>query len=841
MESKAGQEGPSKPSFAKVAAMRPPSKSQSATAQNEQNTSTPAGPITSPPVSHTSTTTIPNEQNADNVESAPMTTGDDMGNIDDAVRDLNINALKEKEISGSQTEPQEDTVNKTEGAFEDDQTHLSNSSTKPTSFDSKSVVSVATFAMDEKESLRPDDSASVQAAEEVESLNGRVSSAPNSRMGSEASERPRHNYTDGPEHLATSQRTPGILPSGPQFNGGLQIAGAPPSNPIGDNFVMSNPDAFQNDPNLNGFPTEPDEKLLEAMNSPKDRLLLLQLEEKIVSFIKDPSEPSLELPPCNAFGRLLAHKLGDYYHLTHFVDNNVTSVRLHRTPWSRLPTPLPMLQGANANNTPPPNAPAMKIMRRVGQPGERTSSTAASSSAPSKATSEIGEAGSEENRNGASSSAGVTPAKDRATMSREEREAKYQEARERIFRDFPESKSSDNPASADHSANMSRSSSMSGRKKSHRQKTPHDDSFEARSQFNAFYPGMPYSSGQVPISGGMSDGIFAPQGHYVPGPGASPSGFSNGHNGQANTIYTSHVNFASMTQYPQQGMSPNLPQGNMWQGGQMSQQTPYPGYMPVNQPPQMMSQQSSTRSSPSMNNYALPNPPQYQQPAPSWNPSPYPGGLQQPPTNSRNPPPVHWPNYPQSVNNQMPYQYNQVPNQAYNPVMQHPTSQHPLPGSFNRAPFNPQTRSFVPGSNSPGRYPGKSPQSTPNAPYMKHQGSKPQPWGSPQDTQSYPAMIPNSHPNKQPMPTNQPSHASNQRGLPVTRDSIAKWGTPSHLPPKPPPSQVPSEFDMKNRPATLPTQSHPTNAPANNNKGSSPLVVSGGSGLPKPNNGTTGL
>lgn len=47
-------------------------------------------------------------------------------------------------------------------------------------------------------------------------------------------------------------------------------------------------------------------------------------------------EQSLELPPSNAFGRLLAHKLGDYYHLTHFVDNNVTSVRLHRTPFCRL-------------------------------------------------------------------------------------------------------------------------------------------------------------------------------------------------------------------------------------------------------------------------------------------------------------------------------------------------------------------------------------------------------------------------------------------------------------------------------------------------------------------------
>lgn len=485
----------------------------------------------------------------------------------------------------------------------------------------------------------------------------------------------------------------------------------------------------------------------------------------------------------------------------------------------------------------------MKIMRRAGHPGERASgeSTAASSSGPSKAPSEFGEAGSDENRNGTGSSAGVTPAKDRAAMSREEREAKYQEARERIFRDFPESKSSDNSASADHSANMSRSSSISGRKKSHRQRTPHDDSFEARSQFNAFYPGMPFSNGQITV-GGMNDSIYTSQGHYMPQPGSSPSVINHGHNGQVNPIYAQQVNFSAMAQYPQLGMSPNIGQGNPWQGGQILQQTPYPGYAQANQPPQMMSQQSSARSSPSMNNYVVPNAPQYQQPVPTWTPSAYPGGLQQP-SNSRNLPPVHWPNYPpQTMPNQMPYQYPQVQNQAYNPVMQNSAAQHPLPGSFNRPPFNPQTRSFVPGGSSPVRYPGKVQQPSVNSPYMKPQGHKPQPWTPPQDNQGYSAQLtqnPHPHPNKPNMPTIQPSYIPSQRGPPVTQDSITKWGTPSHLPPKPPPSEVPSEFDVKDRPPTLPTQSqsqsYPPNVPPHNK--SSPLVVSAGSAQ-KPNNGT---
>lgn len=48
------------------------------------------------------------------------------------------------------------------------------------------------------------------------------------------------------------------------------------------------------------------------------------------------SEPMIDLPPCNSFCRLLAHKLADYYALTHFVDNAVSSVRLYRTPYCRM-------------------------------------------------------------------------------------------------------------------------------------------------------------------------------------------------------------------------------------------------------------------------------------------------------------------------------------------------------------------------------------------------------------------------------------------------------------------------------------------------------------------------
>lgn len=182
---------------------------------------------------------------------------------------------KQKDQSGgseSSGDARDDGTAKTDGLFEDDQTHLSNSSTKPTSFDSKSMASVTTFAMDEKESLRPDDSASVQAAEEDDLLSGPASGAPNSRVGSEAGGRLyRISEQTTSERVSVSGR--------PQHYGnGLNT---------NETFNGTSVSGDTSEHNLHGFPGEPDEKLLEAMDSPKDRLLLLQLEEKIITFIKD--------------------------------------------------------------------------------------------------------------------------------------------------------------------------------------------------------------------------------------------------------------------------------------------------------------------------------------------------------------------------------------------------------------------------------------------------------------------------------------------------------------------------------------------------------------------------
>ncbi|PGH30755.1 hypothetical protein GX50_06475 [[Emmonsia] crescens] len=823
MASKVSQQELGRPSFAKVAAMRPPPTQQTHTAQIEN---APDRPIS-----------MGTDETSNDPKSAPHEPPQDLNqkahenieNLNKSVQNFHVNTQKDHGANSESGDGRDDGAVKPDGAFEDDQTHLSTSSTKPTSFDSKSMASVTTFAMDEKESLRPDDSASVQAAEEDDSFSGPASGAPNSQVGSEAGGR-LYRITD---QGALSERIPNRTR--------LNNTGLPE--------IVSPNDKIE--PSLHSFPNEPDEKLLEAMNSPKDRLLILQLEEKIIAFIKDSSEQSLELPPCNAFGRLLAHKLGDYYHLTHFVDNNVTSVRLHRTPWCRLPTPLSMLHPPNANKTPPPNAPAMKIMRRSGQPGERASgagSTAPSSSAPSKATSESGADGN--NEEGFGSSAGATPAKDRATLSREEREAKYQEARERIFRDFPESKTSDNSNSGDQSANISRSNSGNGKRKGHKQRTPHDDSFEARSQFNAYYPGAPYTSAPLPFNGMVAEGSFGTQAHYyVSASSPPPANFPPGN--QVNAVYQAQGNPASAPpQYPV-AVPPHMNQNN-WQPGHLQQSPQYFGFSPVNQIPPMVSQQPSTRSSPGISSYP-PHPntvPFQQQSSSTWNQPQYPTAYS-PSSSQRNSSNAHWQNYPQHSMNpsQVTYPYGQIPNQSFTPGHQNNTGQHPLPGSFSRPPFNPQTRSFVPGSSPQSRFPGNPPQQPGMSPAYIHPPQYPTstPWaGGNQD-------LSNHHPSNcqinakilsptTPMIHSTPSHHGPSPMM--TRDSIAKWGTPAHLPPKPPPSQVPYDFDLKNKTAAAmppPPQSFPS-TPAPLPKQSGPLVVSGGMGHQGPRvNMATGL
>ena len=176
--------------------------------------------------------------------------------------------------------------------LDDNQTQISSSSTKPASLDSKSTTSGTTFALDEKESLQPDDSASVKAAEDEDYGSGPASGAQNSRVGSEAGSRAfRDQFYEITESIGSGSHRmhpvgrkiiAGIEEEGPQMTRSPLISAlpAPVNLPRPQTIAPSGP-------LIDYKYQEPDEKLLEALESPKDRLFLLRLEQEVITFVRD--------------------------------------------------------------------------------------------------------------------------------------------------------------------------------------------------------------------------------------------------------------------------------------------------------------------------------------------------------------------------------------------------------------------------------------------------------------------------------------------------------------------------------------------------------------------------
>lgn len=169
---------------------------------------------------------------------------------------------------------------------EDSSTQLSSSdgSGKPPSIDGKSVASATTFALDEKESLRPDDSASLRAVEEEDVTSPPESVVADSRQGSDNGAA--RAFRDQLHEIAIMNPQPhrGVpagrfpnLPNGPHtlYDPAQSLNGARPI-----------PQPLVNDPP--NMPAIPDEKLLEALQSPRDRLFVVKIEQDFIDFIKDP-------------------------------------------------------------------------------------------------------------------------------------------------------------------------------------------------------------------------------------------------------------------------------------------------------------------------------------------------------------------------------------------------------------------------------------------------------------------------------------------------------------------------------------------------------------------------
>lgn len=660
-------------------------------------------------------------------------------------------------------------------SYEEDRSQVSSSSlNKPHSFDTKSLASVTTFAMDDKESIRPDDSASVRAADDDHPHPGL---SRNSSFQHDM-EQPSHRLST--RSLTSNVTIPGrrfpTLINPPKFGnfGSLPISPVLECQDLTSQkppVPLLSPDEPRDATTVVGIP--PDEKLVEALASVKDRLPLLQLEEKILYFVTSASSDVLELPPQNGFTRLLTHRLADYYGLAHQNTEDHSSVRVSRSGAHSLPTPLSQLAKAiPIGSAGGPSSAAVKIMRRE-QLGSRQisagNSTAPSSSVPSKTTSENGNEGPIED--GLISPTESTPSRDKSKLTREEREAQYKAVRDRIFGDTQEVISSEVISNGENSADLSRSSSSSGKKKHRKHKQPKDDSFEARSAFVQSY---------TPLQGHYNNSYMDPS--MTNGYPTSPVSFDPSMYGSTPTQnfpgFDATLGYANMQPYSPT-MIQQYPPGD-WQASQISHNGyfMFPHGAPYQTGPNVMMHHNHMMQASQIPDWYAGQYAQNMSSGPQMSPNTH--YLQQPVADPRSP------------------TSNDLFGRSFHRPHSTPSVHHPHQGQKNsKSLFNPQTRSFVPsnaegrsaqrggrqpkqGRNSMGSF-GQATVGNPNAPASRHE------------------------------------------------DSLKlRYGTPPSLPKKPPPTETKHASDASVAPAAVlggtPAQG---TAVAAAEKDTSPLVVNG--------------
>ena len=375
-----------------------------------------------------------------------------------------------------------------------------------------------------------------------------------------------------------------------------------------------------------------------------------------------------------------------------------------------------------------------------------------------------------------------TPSKDKSKLSREEREAQYKAARERIFGDFQESVPSEGASTGEQSASMSRSSSSSGRRKSRKHKGPKDDSFEARSAFIPSYTSLsavqpqhqnPYTEQLYHTGYPLSSTNFMPNMDYGSTPTQSFPGFDV------------NAGFAGSMGYEAQPFA----SGRGWAGMQTAHPSNYVNYPQASheyqaQVPSMVSHTNGQYTQQSSN--------PMQQQHHTWMNNQFQNSYPSTPTLS-NQGLMAWPNFATNQNDptNLAYPYGQQPLQNYsNPAL---SAQYLASENQSRSLFNPQTRSFVPNS-APTRSAGKG--SRKKTPSNRSSNSVPK-----HDSESPVGSLVNLRGAGGSTPSSRYKEESLKE----------KYGTPANLPKKPPPSQVLGTFD------TTETQNH------------GPLVVSGSS------------
>ena len=158
----------------------------------------------------------------------------------------------------------------------------------PSSLGGSDVISTITPATDERASSRPDDGASTKAHHDdgdVTSATHQTGPGP-SPVGSDAAgqgaEAPFVNTSPRPTAVDRSGDRP-VSSDAP-----IPIDVAPPDIVEPSRPQLSPPSITGNGAGVPfGFSLEPDERLVEALENPKDRLFVLRLEQDVIDFVKD--------------------------------------------------------------------------------------------------------------------------------------------------------------------------------------------------------------------------------------------------------------------------------------------------------------------------------------------------------------------------------------------------------------------------------------------------------------------------------------------------------------------------------------------------------------------------
>ena len=423
----------------------------------------------------------------------------------------------------------------------------------------------------------------------------------------------------------------------------------------------------------------------------------------------------------------------------------------------------------------------MTIMRRpdLAKDGQALSSgapTTESSLVPSKAGSEAGD----ETKQGAG-----TPSppesmliRDKVSLTLAQREARYREKREQIF--GPQSENNENNEALNEASRVS--SRNEERKRKKKNKVANDD-FEARSQFNAYYPVVSYGTGNPYAQTVNTAPTYGPYPFLPPVQQPAPSAYMSAIPQQP--VYNQQIpNHLNPQAYPApQVVNPVAPFGHQFgfpsYEHQHNQQY-YPQMPPQQMPHHMVpSQPSSTLSSPSIDGHGafhLPNQMNAEMQTSR--------GLYQ----------QHY----------YPANYQQQHNRISGPQLYGQTQEPPYaaPGNLTNssgmyrarhAPFNPNTRSFIPNGNTIAwtRSDLQNVQPINNRSPAKLPEKNGQPIQPPLCT---PATNPISKENNPINPMRKQAAQKDGTNSPTT-NSLSKWGTPANLPPKPPPPEAPSMPD----------------------------------------------